>query len=410
MLTLATAGIARKQRQNVARFSTPEAFDKYHDWLVRAAKYPFLDTSDTLQDAIVTYLQQEGEATAAAWFRETMTGPVEGRWLLAHGHIGAASNNMGQESYYRWMKRATNSRRNVSLHFFMAAFVTHCQDCSEEEYKLALKFVPDPEHPDKASTVCTPYSYPSLPLVSVKTWDKVQKMDFACIVSMRLTGASEAENALFYTWIHDVFNGWCDDNDVHPDSNATTSVRAVWRSMPPNKANNATRFREVVMPTSDYVRMSKDNHKDTWMTHIATQLNRFLNVCKDGYVKTDMKNMIRLSEKFVMCEALDKKWSKNVRHKCTCPNFMKKAECEHVVVLAMLIDPAGVIPPGKADIRLINQRKAMKRGRPSADGDSDSLEEARKKPPATKPRSVELASGELTDSDDEEVRFILLLE
>ena len=92
------------------------------------------------------------------------------------------------------------------------------------------------------------------------------------------------------------------------------------------------------------------------------------------------------------------------------PEFHEEGKCKHDVVLAMLIDPAGVIQPGKADIRLINQRKAMKRGRPSADGDSDSLEEARKKPRATKPRSVELASCELTDSDDEEVHIILLLE
>lgn len=71
----------------------------------------------------------------------------------------------------------------------------------------------------------------------------------------------------------------------------------------------------------------------------------------------------------------------------------------------MLIDPENVKPPGRSDIRIINQRKAMKRGRLSAEGDSDSLEEPRKKPAASKVKEVQLDSGVLRDSGDEAVRI-----
>lgn len=118
-------------------------YDKFYKWLVRAAKYPHLSTAPALQDAIVAFLETEGERDAAAWFRETMTGPDENAWMLAYALIGAAANNMGQESYYRWLKKATNSRRNVSLQYFLAAFVTYCRDSSLDEYNLALAFMPD---------------------------------------------------------------------------------------------------------------------------------------------------------------------------------------------------------------------------------------------------------------------------
>ena len=54
--------------------------------------------------------------------------------------------------------------------------------------------------------------------------------------------------------------------------------------------------------------------------------HKFLQVCIEGTVTTtavedDMKEMISLSEDFVVCDALDGKWSSvccsEVRHKCT---------------------------------------------------------------------------------------------
>ena len=94
----------------------------------------------------------------------------------------------------------------------------------------------------------------------------------------------------------------------------------------------------------------------------------------------DMKDYIRLSEDFVLCEALETKWRAEIRHKCSCQLFFCKAQCEHVVVLAMLADPTKVLLPNKSDLKQIRSRAGKKRGRPAGDIGSDSAEEKRKKP------------------------------
>jgi hypothetical protein len=41
-----SAGIASKQSQYRNLFDSPEVYDKFHSWVVRKAKYPFLQTAD----------------------------------------------------------------------------------------------------------------------------------------------------------------------------------------------------------------------------------------------------------------------------------------------------------------------------------------------------------------------------
>jgi hypothetical protein len=67
---------------------------------------------------MVEYLQAAAP-DAAKWFKDTMTGEAEGRWMLAHSFIGASSNNMGQEVYYRYVKAATSNKKHVSLPYFI---------------------------------------------------------------------------------------------------------------------------------------------------------------------------------------------------------------------------------------------------------------------------------------------------
>ena len=68
----------------------------------------------------------------------------------------------------------------------------------------------------------------------------------------------------------------------------------------------------------------------------------------------------------------------------------------------MLADPAKKVLPERNDIKRIKSRAAKKRGRPAKEGDSDSLEEARKKPKRVAEKEKKLASGLLTDSDGED--------
>ena len=65
------------------------------------------------------------EVDAAAWFRDYLTNTNddgEGNWTLAHGFVGSSSNNMGQESAYKWMKACTGAKRSQSLVHFVGEY------------------------------------------------------------------------------------------------------------------------------------------------------------------------------------------------------------------------------------------------------------------------------------------------
>ena len=74
----------------------------------------------------------------------------------------------------------------------------------------------------------------------------------------------------------------------------------------------------------------------------------------------------------------------------------------------MLADPTKKVLPSRNDIRRIRQRASKKRGRPAADGDSDSLDEPRKKPKGREPKEKVLQPGLLSDLESPaEVRSII---
>ena len=51
------AGIARKQLQYREQFDNVENYENFHKWLSRAAKYPFPQTADALQEAMILHLK-----------------------------------------------------------------------------------------------------------------------------------------------------------------------------------------------------------------------------------------------------------------------------------------------------------------------------------------------------------------
>ena len=114
-------------------------YDKFHSWLTRAAKYPFPQTATQVQEAMLQYLTAHKEARAVQWFRDYMTGDREGKWMLAHSTIGSSANNMGNESYYKWVKDACNSKRNVSLNHFLGSYSAYLEDISALEYGKLLR-------------------------------------------------------------------------------------------------------------------------------------------------------------------------------------------------------------------------------------------------------------------------------
>jgi hypothetical protein len=81
-----------------------------------------------------------------------------------------------------------------------------------------------------------------------------------------------------------------------------------------------------VFPSQQYVEHVSDKHKD-WQHKVQKGSEKFLDVCINGntaQTPVSMKEYVRLTEDFVLCEALETKWSNEIRHKCSCPPFLGK--------------------------------------------------------------------------------------
>ena len=91
--------------------------------------------------------------------------------MVAQGFLDAANNNMGQESFYKYMKKATSGKMGVTLAFFTGAMCRYMQDISDEQVAEARKCSKE------GSDMPLLYSYPTAPTISVKCWADVQSMD-----------------------------------------------------------------------------------------------------------------------------------------------------------------------------------------------------------------------------------------
>ena len=325
-------------------------YDKFHSWLTRAAKYPFPQTATTVQDAMLEYLITQKETRAAQWFRNYMTGDEEGAWMLAHSNIGSSANNMGNESHFKWLKAACNSKKHVSLNHFLGSFLAYLEDwCAVEYGKIVSMLSLTEEDLDELKSEFRPFAYASVPKIPVKTWERVQRLDWACVSEASIE-ADETEIERFYAALDHALEactasktsvtGIVTFSDVWPFYNTSEVFRAT------------THLKRVVFPTQQYVEHVRDKHKD-WQDKVFKGSEKFLDVCIDGNTPVSMKEYVRLAEDFVLCEALESKWSNEIRHKCSCPLFLGKGQCEHVVVLAMLADPIKVVLPNKSDLKQI---------------------------------------------------------
>jgi hypothetical protein len=64
------------------------------------------------------------------------------------------------------------------------------------------------------------------------------------------------------------------------------------------------------------------NNYSNWDQKIYEASVKFLDVCvhdNRGEERFIIKEYVRLAEDFVLCEAMETKWSPEITHKCSCP-------------------------------------------------------------------------------------------
>jgi hypothetical protein len=109
----------------------------------------------------------------------------------------------------------------------------------------------------------------------------------------------------------------------------------------------------VVFPTQQYVEHMRDNYSD-WDQKMYEASVKFLDVRvhdNRGEELFSMNEYVSLAEDFVLCEAMETKWSPEIRHKCSCPLFFCKGQCEHVVVRAIVANPNKVLSAKQSDLK-----------------------------------------------------------
>jgi len=330
-----------------------------------------------------------------------MTGPGEENWMLAHGYVGASANNLGQEVYYKWLKAATAGKKSVSLPFFMGAMCEYAEDRATDDIAKA-------EEEGENDRL---YTFQSVPVVSMKVWERVQQLEPECLAWVCLPTASNEAFDKYNTLYEEIVDCYYDE---HPDVGTVKLVNMLEyaRQKDDRQRMTVSEMREVIMPTMSYLQRVKDACKERHLvselnedqtvevrTEVGKRLRMFEAVCL-GEKEASMKDMIRLSEDFVLLVALEEKWSAEIRHKCSCADFFKEAQCEHAVALSMFLTPAEVSVPTDADIRVVNQRRRLKRGRAANDIEDDDKEEQRKKPAPEVRSEPTLKEGILSDSEE----------
>lgn len=328
--------------------------------------------------------------------------------MLSRSTIGTAANNMGQESFYKWLKAACGSKKNSSLNHFLGLLKSYMEDRANLEFsnvrddlKTCMTVRDGAESLDPA--VIRPFAYPSIPKITAKLWDEVGRLELDMMLGISIDGprGPTGPEARFFNHVERVTADFLESKQHH----GIITLSDIWPYYLKSIVtfNPTTDLRRVVMPTKHYVQHVRDKYSD-WEAKIAAQAALFVQACVDGVheTKLGLKQYLRLMEDFVLLEALAAKWSLHVRHKCSCPHFFMKGVCAHVVLLAMIADPTRVVIPDDSDLSLIRSRAGKKRGRPAGQADSDSMDERRKKP---KDRQSEkepvLRDGKLPDSDEE---------
>ena len=160
---------------------------------------------------------------------------------MAQGFLGAANNNIGQESFYKYMKKATSGK--ITLAYFTGAMCRYMKDISEEQVSEARKCNKD------GSDMQRLYSYPTAPTISVKCWEDMQSesMDDNTLVNAEIPPAMDVgEYNNMLSAMEQAY--WT----AHPDCWSSVPVAAVLLYDAKSRSSprfTATQMGEFVIPS-----------------------------------------------------------------------------------------------------------------------------------------------------------------
>ena len=95
VLTSFHAAIA--QKRNISKFSKPEVYRRFHNWLLDVSRCHVESLCNKLADLICAKLQELDEQVAYEWFSGTWCGD-NARWMNAYVQPGCVVHNNSLEA------------------------------------------------------------------------------------------------------------------------------------------------------------------------------------------------------------------------------------------------------------------------------------------------------------------------
>ena len=97
-------------------FDNQEVYEEFYQMVYELMQISITEAGFHLQNLLVYWLRDKGEARAAAWFEQYWTGEEKGRYLLGCGGIGLVANNQSLESHWRWDRVAISNSTQVTTY------------------------------------------------------------------------------------------------------------------------------------------------------------------------------------------------------------------------------------------------------------------------------------------------------
>ena len=202
-----------------AYFDVVDNFEWFHRVIQRMLEAPTVEITRMLQSKIIAELRLRGELRAAAWFEDTWTGEHGNYTNTTAGYVGN-NKSSGLESHWRYMRRDTigsaGSNLRVALSVFIPSLKKYVADLSEKHACKVLNQTTDK------------HMFQSLPSISTKMWNLVQKFDVSLLMLSRIEGgeavAEQWSRALKF-FEQAVFESVASRDDMQEPASITELIR-----------------------------------------------------------------------------------------------------------------------------------------------------------------------------------------
>ena len=341
-------GIAWQKKTHRKYFDSDKKYQTFYKLVVRATKCASIGLASVIQGALVQWLRDNGETSAATWFQKYWT-ESRGNWTLAHGGIGGTNNNNGTEGNWGGLKKAVlgtaGSTAGLPVRTVIPSLLRFLKDKSKEEasyWRKETRARSALEHSQLRPPVL--YAFPSIPLPNKGDWDGMQSLHPQILQSCYVTGSADVitqwEGTMAALTKASEEDGLTNDP---PHIQVENYHSKGHKLLPPR-----TSIGSIIMPTSSCLLNLAEVDDADRVLRVAAETYRQLMqnpaAVEAANPSWTVEKYLDLHDGFHLIEMLEERWGRWVICKCTCPDFFGAGCCRHSNLMALLFDSTLEVP------------------------------------------------------------------